>query len=124
MKNIERPEIQELISRYLEEHDFSLYEKLAELGMPNYCDSRLDWFNQEYVEPHKWEPWELEVLKHISKVYSAVKKYDENGLKQIEFNGASQSIHLQVNWLIDFPSMKEGEEIDIDAELERNGMHR
>jgi hypothetical protein len=122
MKNIERPEIQELISRYLEEHDFSLYEKLAELGMPNYCDSRLDWFNQEYVEPHHWELWELEAMRNIPKRIVYLERRHDTALPRALQKDDCYTDH-GVCTQINFPSLK-NEKIDIDEELERNGMKR
>ena len=64
------------------------------------------WFNSEYVEPHKWEQWELEALSHINKNLTTITK-DSNACQ-----------------FMNFPSMKEKEIINIDEELERNGMHR
>jgi len=122
MKNIERPEVQLPFIKLISDAEYTsydFYEDLPSLGMPKSKEKVIEWLNSEYVEPHKWEPWELEAMKHIDKMISKIHKY-VNG-----YDFQSNDSRMCVVNLIDlFPSMKVGEEINIDEELERNGMQR
>ena len=123
MKNIERPEV---IKRFA----YNIYNgyltlDLEQFGFPNTSSSEdeiLQWLNAEYVEPHKWEPWELEAMRNIPKRIVYLERRKDNKLPralQKEDCYSDHGICTQIN----FPSLK-NEKIDIDAELERNGMHR
>ena len=124
MKNIERPEVQKLLSAYVGKTtcpytDCNLcpFNKVIGESICNCTPNEvLEWFNSEYVEPHKWEQWELEAMKHIS-----------NQVKSISYKLGFFYYHgdrLSERAYITFSSMKDGENIYIDEELERNGMHR
>ena len=124
MKNIERPEVREFISSIL----YCIYsyenKKMTELGFHGNRDREniSDWLNSKYVEPHKWEPWELEAMRNIPKRIVYLERRHDTSLPralQKEDCYSDHGICTQIN----FPSLK-NEKIDIDAELERNGMHR
>ena len=119
MKNIEKPEVQGVILSIMlgKLTTYNGIKALIKLGFHteivmegdfySYLFSDLKkWFNSEYVEPHHWEQWELEALSHINKNLTTITK-DSNACQ-----------------FMNFPSMKEKEIINIDEELERNGMHR
>lgn len=122
MKNSERPEVQTYLIKFLTQTGYGetcFKEALFMYGMPYNKHKRKAWLMSEYVEPHKWEPWELEAMKHIDKMISKIHKY-VNG-----YDFQSNDSRMCVVNLIDlFPSMEVGEEINIDEELERYGMHR
>ena len=119
MKNIERPEVQGVIISIMlrQNGNYSGMEQFKKLGFKtehnfvgdfySYIFSDLKkWFNSEYIEPHHWEQWELEALSHINKNLTTITK-DSNACQ-----------------FMNFPSIKEGESINIDEELERNGLKR
>lgn len=121
MKNIERPEVQLPFIKLISDAEYTSYdfhEDLTSLGMPKSKEKVIEWLNSEYVEPHKWEPWELEAMKHIDKKYTSI-EYVEGCVCVTEFGRDEKNLSL-----INFPSIKEGDLIYIDEELERNGMHR
>ena len=109
MKNIERPEVQLPFIKLISDAEYTsydFYKDLPSLGMPKSKEKVIEWLNSEYVGPHHWEQWELEALSHINKNLTTITK-DSNACQ-----------------FMNFPSMKEKEIINIDEELERNGMHR
>lgn len=121
MKNIERPEVQLPFIKLISDAEYTsydFYEDLTSLGMPKSKEKVIEWLNSEYVEPHKWEPWELEAMKHIDKKYTSI-EYVEGYVCVTEFGRDEKNLSL-----INFPSIKEGDLIYIDEELERNGMKR
>lgn len=122
MKNIERQEVILSMLKFLTDKSYGtsmlLYD-LYKFGMPEDMYKRRAWLYSEYVEPHKWTKNELENMMHIDKMISKIHKY-VNG-----YDFQSNDSRMCVVNLIDlFPSMKVGEEINIDEELERNGMNR
>ena len=127
MKNIERPEVQKSIAFDVATCFANTGESLIAHAMDN-KESRvlpskvLQWLNSEYTEPHKWEPWELEAMRNIPKRIVYLERRHDTSLPralQKEDCYSDHGICTQIN----FPSLK-NEKIDIDAELERNGMHR
>ena len=75
MKNIERPEVQLPFIKLISDAEYTsydFYEDLTSLGMPKSKEKVIEWLNSEYVGPHKWEPWELEAMKHIDKKYTSI----------------------------------------------------
>jgi hypothetical protein len=132
MKNIERKEVQGVaISMMLGKiKPYDGLKEFEKLGFktkvysfsgdlyPYMYSELMTWFNSEYVEPHRWEPWELEAMKHINKCFDEIVR--QNGNAWIH-KSKNNDFHLN---LIDFPSLKFGETINIDEELERNGLHR
>jgi hypothetical protein len=121
MKNIERPEVQTYLIKFLTQTGYGetcFKEALFMYGMPYDKHKRKAWLMSEYVEPHKWEPWELEALKHIDKKYTSI-EYVEGYVCVTEFGRDEKNLSI-----INFPSIKEGDLIYIDEELERNGIHR
>ena len=65
MKNIERTDVRTANS-FAEIYEIIRRENksIGYISITNF----IDWLNSEYVEPpHKWEPWELEAMKHIDK---------------------------------------------------------
>ena len=125
MKNIERPEVILPMFKFLTDKSYGtayLLEDLYKLGMPDDIYKRADWLDSEYVEPHKWEPWELEVLRHIPKRYLYIAKKYENVLPRLlkdeeKYSSMSDTLKLEMK------SIHSEEVINIDEELERNGMH-
>lgn len=126
MKNIERPEVQEKIALNLGNYGtcalcpFTVDEKICRDHKEWPCSKTIyDWFQQEYDESHHWEPWELEAMRNIKDVYKYIKRDEYYGIA-LSKEGNTGILYPQLN----FPSIKINETIDIDAELERNGMHR
>ena len=124
MKNIERPEVQERIASALGDYGtcdlcpFTVDEKICRDHKEWPCSKTIyEWFQQEYFEPHHWEPWELEVMKRFPKYITGLYNSDTETIVLV--NGEKTNFIT-----VDFPSLKLHETIDIDAELERNGMHR
>lgn len=133
MKNIERPEVLLPIFKFLTEPSYGiamLLHDLYKLGMPDDIYKRRDWLYSEYVEPHHWEPWELEFLKHTNKKYLWV-AISGNGYVWLYTDKPHKSVSTE-NYIgqsytdtqTKFDTLKQGEIIPIDEELERNGMHR
>lgn len=124
MKNIERTEVQKKIASTLGDCGtchlcpFTSDKKICKEHKDWSCSKTIyEWFQQEYIEPHKWEPWELEVMKRFPKYITGL------------YNSDTETIVLvkgeKTNFItVDFPSLKLHEAIEVDAELERNGMHR
>jgi hypothetical protein len=82
-------------------------------------ESLKEWLLSKKVEPHHWEPWELEAMVHTSKTYFVLKRVNnkcELSADDYEYNHVPSDIN--------YPSIKDGEIIYIDAELERYDMHR
>lgn len=79
--------------------------------------------NQEYKEPHKWEQWELEVMKRLPERYKAIYAVCDSALIEID-----EQQHILVAspiiLHIEFDTLKDGEKYYIDEELKRNGMSR
>ena len=128
MKNIERPEANEVFFELLigvKDRNRAILE-LKKLGLKSQegIVSNYDlwkWLEEEY-EPHKWEPWELEAMRNIPKrIVYLERRHDTSLPRALQKDDcyADHGICTQIN----FPSLK-NEKIDIDAELERNGMHR
>ena len=124
MKNIERPEVQKSIAFDVATCFANTGESLIAHAMNN-KESRIlpskvfKWLNSEYTEPHKWEPWELEAMRNIKNTYKYMTRTEHSGIA-LSKEGNNEIFYLQLN----FPSIKLHETIDIDAELERNGMKR
>ena len=124
MKNIERPEFQAVLADaycYNTECENCYLGSKKCLGNSNSARKLLiDWFNAEYKEPHHLESWELEILKHIDKKYKTISKSSNDPFVWVSYDDGGLSYVLSVDLL----SLKKDEEINIDEELERNGMHR
>ncbi len=120
MKNIERPEVlsicdwQELYSMMHKEK----YKGKKDSDCFHFNDT-INWLNEEYVEPHKWEQWELEAMKNVDKSFMFMNKQITG---YVYFYEDKNSIPKYTP--INFVNLKIGETINIDSELERNGMHR
>ena len=129
MKNIERTEVQKKIASTLGDCGtchlcpFTVDEKICRDHKEWPCSKTIyEWFQQEYFEPHHWEPWELEAMRNIPKrIVYLERRHDELLPRALQKEDcySDHGICTQIN----FPSLK-NEKIDIDAELERNGMHR
>ncbi|MCH4182961.1 MAG: hypothetical protein LKF48_07385 [Prevotella sp.] len=129
MKNIENSETQFKLARM-----FCSYGSCNECPLKNKCRGAykvenenfiqestkmlMDWFNADYKEPHKWEHWELESMMHMRKCYKKIHRFDNDFCILND-----KELLLRVSE-ISFPSMKDCELIEIDEELERNGLHR
>ena len=74
--------------------------------------------DKEVKEPHKWEQWELEVLKRIPKEHKYIKSYKEGICIINNIN------HIPTCLRFKFDTLRDDEKIDIDEELKRNGMSR
>ena len=123
MKNIERPEVNDVFFELLigvGDRNRAILE-LKKLGLKEGIVSNYDlwkWLEEE-CEPHKWEPWELEAMAHTGKTYFVLKRVNgkcELSADDYEYNHVPSDIN--------YPTIKDGEQINIDAELERNGMKR
>lgn len=135
MKNFERKEVLERIAEYFSKSEkcpfFDDYDRDCEncplstgkatcLSRSNAKQEIFNWLNKEYKEPHKWLPWELEVLKHIDNYYDCI--YKDNYASVCAYNSKrdySSPININFDTLED-----EIETMNIDEELERYGMSR
>jgi len=137
MKNIERPEVISLISKVITSHNCNEYEciKCPLFDIHKSICARksykaMKWLNSEYVEPHHWEQWELEFLKHTNKKYlwvaisgnSYVWLYTDKPHKSVSTDNYIGQSYTDTQ--TKFDTLKQDEVINIDEELERNGMHR
>lgn len=131
MKNIERKEVQEALAEFVSHSrgcvlnvcgmtciDCPLSIDEHNCACNNAEQEILDWFNKEYKEPHKWEQWELEVLKRIPKEHKYIKSYKEGICIINNINHTPTCLRFK------FDTLRDDEKIDIDEELKRNGMSR
>ena len=77
------------------------------------------WWGDIKPEPHHWEPWELEAMKKVDKSFILMSK-QITGYVYFSKNENSIPKYIPIN----FVNLKIGETVNIDEELERNGMHR
>jgi len=128
MKNIERPEVIRAFAKFFRDNDICSYDFSNEndcdkCALLPICDEEItyeklfQWLNSEYIEPHHWELWELEVMKRFPKYITGLYHSDTETIVLVKGE--------KTNFItVDFPSLKLHEAIEVDAELERNGMHR
>lgn len=125
MKNCDRPRFLAdlacvIASGKIPEDVYDKYFSEYEFGFMN-ADGVYNWLRSECFELHEWEDWELQVMKHTSKDYITIKRDDNgNALLTSYYFGKEIVCFLGVN----LPSLKSGEEIDIDKELKRYGVKR
>jgi hypothetical protein len=135
MKNIDNDDVQNTILSILDGHGCGLCPMriCGDKSDYEHCDEKYstcrqalyEWFQKEYIEPkepHNWEPWELEAMRNIPKrIVYLERRHDTSLPRALQKDDcyADHGICTQIN----FPSLK-NEKINIDAELERNGMHR
>ena len=128
MKKIENRTYQEDILNMIgfPECDFCpLYESpVCDNALPvdeSICRKRvLKDMNSEFVEPHQYEPWELETMRHLSTIYKYMKVNSDGNINLRTTLTASKQRCTGMR----LDSIHDTDWLDIDAELKAYGMSR